>query len=182
MSTISSRFQIYLLTLFLIAVPLATASCGANTGQPEVQELQRRVSDVEGRLQEPTSVSNSESRPAAMDAQIAATIAGITVIDAIGLHGIDDAINKDEKIESRQLSAVRRGLTVAKAMPWPDPLKQDAEAVAKSLAELSRAMAANDLTAAKGAAQDAHERGHDFSNKVYSWLAGAENTDSAGTY
>ncbi|GEM_PF-5597814 len=161
-----------ILGIFIGAL-LVIPGCAPTSTQSDVQDLQNRVKDLEHQLEEMGAVSNSGGAQGT-HAEIAGSIAAIYIVDSVGLHGIDDAANKEERIDATKLSAVRKAVAVTKAAPWPEKLKHDSEAVAKSLSELEKAIAANDLTSVKGAAKDAHERAHDFSNEVYAWLSGAK--------
>jgi len=106
----------------------------------------------------------------AQQTQVTAVIAAINIFDTAGLHGMDERIQAEGKLETRDQAVIRRLHVIAKATQWPEALQREAQAFTKALEDFQAAFAAENVAGVKAAAHDIHERGHDLSNAAYTWL------------
>ncbi|PKN83069.1 MAG: hypothetical protein CVU47_00835 [Chloroflexi bacterium HGW-Chloroflexi-9] len=100
-------------------------------------------------------------------------LAAIAIIDAVGFHGIDDALNgADPAIDKAWAAKVTQAKRAAQTIGWPEGAQAAAEAFAKAAAALEPALAADDVEAAAKAAGDAHGTQHALSHNVWAALGG----------
>ncbi len=112
----------------------------------------------------------------------AQVITAIAFLDSLGLHGIDDAINKDRTIPAGAAAKARKGQAVVKATAWPAELAGKADALAGILGEMAAALEGSspDLEKAGAAAKKAHDAEHEFSDAAWAWIftqAGVEGSN-----
>lgn len=103
----------------------------------------------------------------------AEVLIAINILDKAGLHGIDEAINKDRQIPSNARTTALQLQAITNLTEWPtDDLESQAEALARIFAELAAAVDGEnpDLAKAGEAATKAHDAEHDFSHDVWEYL------------
>jgi predicted chitinase len=88
------------------------------------------------------------------------------LMDTAGFHGIDEALNETKKIETSYPSTVSRVKKLVAQLSWPTALDAPAEALLKSLDELSAALEADNAEDAAKAATTVHEAQHDLSHAI----------------
>lgn len=118
---------------------------------------------------------------AAADSGTTPVITAIAFLDSLGLHSIDDAINKDRTIPAGAAAKARKGQAVVKATEWPTELSSKADALAAILGEMAEALEGSspDLDKAGAAAKKAHDAEHEFSDAAWAWIfkqAGVEGS------
>lgn len=106
-----------------------------------------------------------------------AIVKAIDIIDSTGFHGMGHEIEKAETmadVNPRNLSKVRKALTVAQMAAWPDELVDQVQAFTTDAEFLAKALDTGDLAGAKAAAKAVHGSQHDLSHGVYEWLGSEE--------
>lgn len=92
------------------------------------------------------------------------------IMDTAGFHGMDEAINGDEGIQSSYAGTVTRVARVLSVTPWPADLAEEAMTFQATLVEFEEALANDDVEAAKPLATRVHEEQHDFSHNIGAWI------------
>ena len=90
-------------------------------------------------------------------------------LDTAGLHGIDVAA-AEGKVVAGSLGAVRRARIAVQATDWPAALKPMAGEQVEIMTGLEEAIRSEDASKVAAPAKAAHDKGHDLSAAVYSWL------------
>ncbi|MFN0094946.1 MAG: hypothetical protein ACKVVT_09225 [Dehalococcoidia bacterium] len=97
----------------------------------------------------------------------------VNLLDSAGLHGIDDSINKDQKVPATAKTAAQKAATVTRLTSWPTKnLRDTAEDLADTLEELATVLDAEqpDLKKAGELAKKAHDLEHDLSHDTWAHL------------
>ena len=90
-------------------------------------------------------------------------------LDTAGLHALDvQAL--EGKIVPGSLGAVRRARISVQATDWPEPLKAMASEQVEIMKGLEEAIRSEDASKVSAPAKAAHDKGHDLSAAVYTWL------------
>lgn len=128
--------------ILLLAIPLA-AACGGDDGDAHASE-----------------------------ANTSAVVSAVTFLDGLGLHAIDDSINKDQKVPADARAKALKAQAVAKTTPWPAELKPKADALAAIFGEMAAALEGDspDLAKAGAAAKKAHDAEHEFADAAWAWV------------
>lgn len=128
--------------ILLLAIPLA-AACGGDDGEAHAD-----------------------------DTSVTSVVSAVTYLDGLGLHGIDDSINKDQKIPADARAKALKAQAVAKTAPWPAELKPKADALAAIFGEMAAALEGDspDLAKAGAAAKKAHDAEHEFADAAWAWI------------
>lgn len=116
-----------------------------------------------------TPVGADQAEHAYMIAQKAQVAATTYHLDQAGLHEMDVQATEG-KIVSGSLGAVRRARIAVQATDWPEALKPMAMEQVEIMKGLEEAIRSEDATKVTGPAKAAHDKGHDLSAAVYSWL------------
>lgn len=111
-----------------------------------------------------------ESENAMMLAQKAQVMAVTYQLDKTGLHDIDVSAHEG-KIVSGALGNVRRGRIAAEATVWPEALKPMAAETIQAMKDLEEAIRSEDPARVAPPAKLAHDKEHDLSAAVYTWLS-----------
>jgi hypothetical protein len=90
-------------------------------------------------------------------------------LDTAGLHGIDVQA-AEGKVVAGSLGAVRRARISVQATDWPAALKPMAAEQVEIMKTLEEAIRSEDASKVAAPAKAAHDKGHDLSAAVYSWL------------
>ena len=99
-------------------------------------------------------------------------IAALTVIDGVGFHGIDTALNgTTPKVDAAWLGKVRHAQVAARSVPWPKELHPKAKAFSEAAAKLGDSLEKDDAKGAAAPAKAAHETQHALSNGAWEMLA-----------
>jgi hypothetical protein len=115
-------------------------------------------------------VGADEAENAMMLAQKAQVMAVTYQLDKTGLHDIDVSAHEG-KIVSGALGNVRRGRIAAEATTWPEALKPLAMETIESMKALEEAIRTEDAARVAVPAKAAHDKEHDLSAAVYTWLS-----------
>jgi hypothetical protein len=102
----------------------------------------------------------------AQKAQVASTT---FQLDKTGLHNIDVQA-AEGKVMPGALGAVRRARIAVQATDWPEPLKAMASEQVEIMKGLEEAIRSEDASKVSAPAKAAHDKGHDLSAAVYTWL------------
>lgn len=117
-------------------------------------------------------VSAACSSGASASGSNAGIVAALNNIDAVGFHGIDDALGKPgAKIEASWLGKVRNARIAVAATTWPKDLQPQAKAFVEAAAALQTALEKDDVAGATKPARDSHETQHELSADAYNYLA-----------
>lgn len=90
-------------------------------------------------------------------------------LDTAGLHALDVAA-AEGKIVPGSLGAVRRARIAVQATDWPEALKGMATEQVEIMKGLEEAIRSEDASKVSAPAKAAHDKGHDLSAAVYTWL------------
>ncbi|MCK9518215.1 MAG: hypothetical protein M0R74_04165 [Dehalococcoidia bacterium] len=103
----------------------------------------------------------------------ASLITAITTLDNAGLHGMDDAINKDGEVPANARTVVVHMETVTRLTEWPGELKSTADQLAGVFAQLAVELDKDDIDMAKAGELmgQAHDVQHDLSHDTWAYLA-----------
>jgi hypothetical protein len=124
----------------------------------------------EGRAQQTRPVPTVEQAyTAAVTAQVALAA---YQMDNAGLHELAE-MSAAGTIPSGALGRVRRARIVVAATQWPDSMKSMADEFVEHAMKVEAALQAENAAAAAPDAEEIHDIGHELSDKVYEWLAGA---------
>lgn len=115
-------------------------------------------------------VGADESENAMMLAQKAQVMAVTYQLDKTGLHEIDVSA-AEGKLVSGALGSVRRGRIAAEATVWPEALKPLAAETVQAMKDLEEAIRTEDASMVAPPAKAAHDKEHDLSAAVYTWLS-----------
>lgn len=91
------------------------------------------------------------------------------LMDAAGLHDIEEALNETKKIETSYPSTVSRVKKIIAQLSWPTELNTPAQALVKALDKLSAALEADNADDAAKAATATHEAQHELSHAIDEW-------------
>lgn len=86
-----------------------------------------------------------------------------------GLHDMDVAATEG-KIMPGALGAARRARIAVQATDWPEALKPMAAEQVEIMKQLEEAIRSEDASKVAAPAKAAHDKGHDLSAAVYTWL------------
>ena len=114
-------------------------------------------------------VGADQAEHAYMIAQKAQVASTTYHLDKAGLHDMDVAATEG-KILSGSLGAVRRARIAVQATDWPEALKPMAMEQIEIMKGLEEAIRSEDAAKVAGPAKAAHDKGHDLSAAVYTWL------------
>jgi hypothetical protein len=92
------------------------------------------------------------------------------IMDTAGFHGMDEAINGEEVIDTSYAGTVARVSRLLSVTPWPADLAEEATTFQATLVEFGEALANDDVEAAKPLATRVHEEQHDFSHNIGAWI------------
>jgi hypothetical protein len=127
-----------------------------------------------------TPVGADQAEHAYMVAQKAQVASTTFQLDKTGLHEMDVQATEG-KIVAGSLGAVRRARIAVQATDWPEALKPMAMEQVEILKGLEEAIRSEDAAQVAGPAKAAHDKGHDLSAAVYTWLdTGAVPTGGHG--
>src|SRR6187401_2765996 len=90
-------------------------------------------------------------------------------LDMAGLHTLDVQALEGTVVPG-SLGAVRRARISVQATDWPEPLKAMASEQVEIMKSLEEAIRSEDASKVVGPAKAAHDKGHDLSAAVYTWL------------
>lgn len=114
-------------------------------------------------------VGADQAENAYMVAQKAGVSASTYQLDKAGLHDIDTAAAAGNMIPGA-LGSVRRARIAIQASEWPEALKPMAMENVQALKALEEALRTEDPAKIADPAKVAHDKGHDLSAAVYTWL------------
>ena len=159
-------------TLILTAIVLS--GCRLAGEDSLVAELQDKVAGLESQLADLTAsaadAGDEHTDEAAVQDQVFKVVLSTYLLDNAGLHEIDEGLQTAEEIDPSYLGAIRRIRGVVAAAPWPDELQEQATGLVETMDALAAALEADDLEAARTAAEEVHSIQHDFSHAVGEWL------------
>jgi hypothetical protein len=99
-------------------------------------------------------------------------IAAINILDNAGLHGIDESINNETTVPPTARTVAQKLETTVKLTAWPEDLRDEADALAKTFEDLAAVLDSEspDMARAGQLAAQAHDEEHDFSHAVWEHL------------
>jgi hypothetical protein len=156
--------------------PSAAGETGTPAPATPVAEQPSPVAEQPSPVAEPTTdavVVASETRQAAV------TLAVLHSVASRDFHGLAGELATASEINPRWVGVARTTLTVVAASPWTDELVPAAETLLAALSALADALEADDLVAARAAAEATHDAEHDFIDAGYAWLRDAGPPDVA---
>ncbi|MEZ4503701.1 MAG: hypothetical protein R3C39_13830 [Dehalococcoidia bacterium] len=108
----------------------------------------------------PDSATMSQPHAAGM-------LSALSVIDGVGFHGIDEALNDGEPVDPEWLGSTQHAATAVSAVIWPADLSEAADTFISAANDLASALEADDAEAAAPLATAAHEAQHELSHGGY---------------
>jgi len=138
-------------------------------------------SDVE---QEDLDAANARIDALQTQATKSQLLAVTNAIRAENLHGLDEAIADADTIDTSWLGSATRVRRAVASVEWPTDMKDPADTLLSSLADLETALDAGNLDDARTAASAAHENYHELDHMVAPYLGNEtpapEETEAAG--
>ena len=120
----------------------------------------------------------------------AGLLAALSLIDGVGFHGIDEALNAGEPLDPEWLGATSHAAIAVSAVIWPADLTEAAQAFVTAAHDLATALETDDAAAAAPLATAAHDAEHELSEAGYAAVESmssdaamamdAEHVDTAG--
>jgi hypothetical protein len=98
-------------------------------------------------------------------------LAVTNAIRAENLHGLDEAINAADTIDTTWLGSAMRSRRAVASVEWPADMKDAADTLKASLTDLENALTEGNLSDAKPAASASHENYHELDHMVSPFLA-----------
>jgi hypothetical protein len=140
--------------------------------EPTLQDLLARIEALEAQV----AALRVQTSPTA---QINQVTTAVYLLDNAGLHDLDVRLNEEGLIQPYESGAVARIARLLSTVEWPHEMAADAETLIDILADLSAALADDDLETAAPLAVDAHDLGHDLSHVAEHWLGEGSAVHSA---
>jgi hypothetical protein len=145
-----------------VALAFATAASGTATNDArKIAQLQRQVAALQTEVR-------AHAQPHRQIERVSVS-SRIAYIDAVGLHGMETRY-QTAGLTTRDLELLGNALVLARALPWPAALRDDALDLRKDLERLIAANKAGNKAAEFEALKAAHEQGHVLSYAAYKWL------------
>ena len=112
-----------------------------------------------------------------------AMLAALTVIDGAGFHGMDTALNTPgARIDAAWAGKTRRAIVAAKAISWPEEVRDEAVAFSEASTRLLTALEKDDAAGAAKPAKDGHDTQHDLSTKAWELLGTQAGVKAGGSH
>ena len=133
--------------LALLVLPLAAGGCGG----PDPAELERRIGELERRLDEEVELADRVARLRQLHEVATAT----ALLDLVDLQGLVVRLAHGETPGAHDLTSVEGAARGLKHADWPDYLRTEAENAAESLDALAEALRGRDAERARALAPQA---------------------------
>lgn len=130
----------------------------------------------------PPSLTAVPSRGAEKASDVAPAIAGLAVIHYVqgrAFHDLAVTVAEAVAVDPRWFAVASDTETAVQGVPWPDAVAPAAEALIDELRSLADAAAAEDLEAARAAAEAIHDTEHDLREAASGWISTVSPTDPA---
>jgi hypothetical protein len=143
--------------------------------EPTLQDLLARIEALEAQIaalsvQTAPTAQAPLTVQAPLPMQVNQVTTAIYLLDNAGLHDLDVRLTEEGVIQPYDSGRVARIARLLSTVDWPHDMAADAETLTGILADLSAALADDDLETAAPLAVDAHDLGHDLSHAAEHWL------------
>lgn len=156
------------------AIPMAeetSVAADESEAEPTLADLSARIESLEATVAE-LYAAHEAAHSASYDDVNSVNVA-IYLLDAAGMHELETRLVSEGEIlpgDSGQVGQIGRVLST---VAWPDELAAEAAALQEMLANLSAALADDDLETVQPLSTEAHVAYHVFSHNAQMWIAEA---------
>jgi len=121
------------------------------------------------------------------ESEATGVLRAITILDAAGLHEIDESINNENEIPGNAVTVAERMRAVVALTEWPGDLEAQADRLEGLFGDMHAALDADnpDMAKVKQVVADVHDVEHDLSHAAWEYLlgeAGFESGHAAGDH
>ena len=155
----------------------AAAAADESEAEPTLADLSARIESLEATVAE-LHAAHEAAHAATYDDVNSVNVA-IYLLDAAGMHELETRLVSEGEIlpgDSGQVGQIARVLST---VAWPEELAADATALQEMLANLSAALADDDLETVQPLSTEAHVAYHVFSHNAQMWIAEASVAEMA---
>ncbi len=154
------------------AIPMAeetSVAADESEAEPTLADLSARIESLEATVAE--LYAAHEAAHAASYDDVNSVNVAIYLLDAAGMHELETRLVSEGEIlpgDSGQVGQIGRVLST---VAWPEELAAEAAALQEMLANLSAALADDDLETVQPLSTEAHVAYHVFSHNAQMWIA-----------